>query len=118
LSKLQVRVIANSAAGTLISSDRSCPKCSSCAVEFSRTATISGQYKGQVELELSTVDQCFALFNSLLLPLLLALVFAFVAEWLLLGEIYGIIAAICGFSLGVLLCKQLKPTALMARQID
>jgi hypothetical protein len=103
---------------TVISSNRACTKCPSCSVEISRTATISGHYRGQVELELSVAQQWFALFNSLLLPLLMAVTFAFVAEWLLLDEIYGIIAAICGFSLGVLLCRQLKPTALIARQID
>ena len=78
---------------------------------------IDGSFEGEVDLHLSLRDQCFVLLNSLLLPLLISLVFAFVADYLHLSEIYGIISAVCGFSIGVLWCRRLKPDALTVKQV-
>lgn len=118
MTRVRALVIAREGQTTQIKSIRSCTSCQTCGVEKFQSATISGSYHGEVVLEIELRDQCFALFNSLLLPLLFALGFAFVADMLLTNELIGIISAVCGFSIGMLVCQQLKPTALSAKQID
>ena len=77
---------------------------------------MSGQYDENVALQLSLKDQVFALFNSLLLPLLFAMLLALVADWLHSNEWWGIFAACCGFTIGMLLCRQLGAAALEIKE--
>lgn len=119
MTSKRVRVIARDEQSTTVAFESSCDSCSSCAHGRMRISTfdIPGEFEHEVELDLALKHQIFALFNSWLLPLMLALVFAFVADYLPLGEIYGIILAVCGFSLGVMLCRQLNSAAVATREV-
>lgn len=102
---------------TVIRLERECQGCQACVHSGWQQIEIQGEFTDQVELQLSLRHQMFALFHSLLLPLLFALLSAFVADWLQFSEIYGIILTICGFILGTWLCRQLQSSALTAREI-
>ena len=112
-------MIARGTQSTTVGFESKCDSCSSCAHNRTRVSTfeIPGEFEHEVELDLGLKHQIFALFNSWLLPLLMALVFAFIADYLPLSEIYGIILAVCGFSLGVMLCRQLNASAVATREI-
>jgi len=112
VTSIRARVVSNDGQTSLIESDTACRGCQGCAVEKSKSVTISGTYEGRVLVTLESRQQWRALVHSLLLPLITALVLAFVADLLLADEIFGIIAAFCGFSIGMRLCKQLNPAAL------
>jgi hypothetical protein len=47
---------------------------------------------------------------------LIAVLLAFVADWLRLNELYGIILVFGGFTLGMALCQRLSPTALLVTE--
>ena len=102
---------------TLVQSDAACSSCHGCAQSQEQQIQIPGLYSHEVELHLSLKDQVYALFHSLLLPLGLAMGLAFIAETVLSSEIYGIISAVCGFSIGMLLCRQLRPSALRVKEV-
>ena len=120
-------MIERDAQSSIIEFESRCGTCKSCAQrsDETRTLKIPIGYKGsheasfpdQIDLELKLSDQCFVLFNSWLLPLFLALAFAFIADSIRLSEIYGIIFAVCGFSVGVLLCRGLKASAVTAKEV-
>ena len=115
----RVRVIARGEESTTVGFESRCNTCGSCAHRKNQLSTfeIPGQFEHQVDLNLELRDQIYALFYSWLLPLILALVFAFIADSIPLSEIYGIILAVCGFSLGVMLCRQLKPSAVTTTEV-
>lgn len=118
MTSIHAQVVASDGQTTLIKSPAACRTCHACSVEKFKTATISGSFEGEVQLTLESKLQWQALLHSLLLPLLLALALAFVADMLLASEIFGIIAAVCGFSIGMRLCRQLNPEALQIKAID
>ncbi len=118
MTSLRARVVSSDGQTSLIESDTACLGCQGCAVEKSKNVTISGAFEGEVLLTLESRQQWRALVHSLLLPLMTALGLAFVADLLLANEIFGIIAAICGFSIGMRLCKQLNTAALRVTAID
>ena len=101
---------------TLIEFDAGCDSCQGCASSKSKQITVTGKYKQDVQLNLSSFDQSYALFNSLMLPILMAIVMAFIADWLHSGDWYGIILVFGGFTLGMALCQRLSPDALIVEE--
>lgn len=118
MTSLRARVLASDGETSLIESSDACQGCHGCGVENSKNVTISGAFEGEVVLTLESRQQWRALVHSLLLPLLTALGLAFVADLVLADEIFGIIAAICGFSIGMRFCRPLNPAALQVKAID
>lgn len=106
------RVIAREGESTLVEFDPGCRTCQGCAHQQSRCIQLPGSFNHEVSLDLSLKAQTFALFYSLLLPILFAVLATFVADWLLLNEGWGIIAALCGFTIGMVLCRPLGLSAL------
>lgn len=104
-------------------SESKCQTCQSCAHAQSESRILQlplqlpGSYQGEVELSFSLSSLCYVLFHSWLLPIVTALIFAFIADSIPLGEIYGIILAVCGFSVGVLLCRKSKSSALAVKEV-
>jgi len=110
------RAVAWDKHSTLIEFESSCGPCQGCASQKSKQLRIDGHFDRAVQIELSTKKQLAALFNSLLLPLLIAVLLAFVADWLQLSELYGIILVFGGFTLGMALCQSLSPAALFVTE--
>jgi hypothetical protein len=110
------RIISQDDNSSLIEFSTGCQTCNGCANRKPQRIRMSGQYSENVSLRLGLRDQVYALFNSLLLPLLLGMVLAFVADWLLLNEWWGIFAACCGFTIGMVLCRPLGVTALEIKE--
>ena len=117
MTSQRVHVIEQTDKSTIVQAQSPCAGCQQCKGK-TKTLELKGAFNGEVELQLDLRDQWFALFNSLLLPLLLALLCAFIADLVHSGEMYGIISAICGFSIGVLLCRPLRAAALTAREVQ
>jgi len=106
------RVIARDSEGSLIEFDSGCSGCHGCAQGRQHQLLIPGEFDHEVAVRLSSRNQLFALFNSLLLPILVSVCSALVADWFMLGDFYGAIVTVGGFILGLALCRQLSPTTL------
>jgi hypothetical protein len=110
------RAVAWDKHSTLIEFESSCGTCRGCATQRPKQLRIVGNFDHAVQIELSAKKQLAALFNSLLLPVLIAVLLAFVADWLRLNELYGIILVFGGFTLGMALCQRLSPAALLVTE--
>jgi len=106
------RAIARDSEGTLIEFDSGCGGCKGCAQGRQQKLLVAGEFDHEVVVRLSSRNQMFALFNSLLLPILMSVCLALVADWFLLSDSYGTFFAVSGFILGMALCRQLSPTTL------
>lgn len=111
------RAVAWDKHSTLIEFESRCGHCQGCATQQPKQLRVYGNFDHGVQIELSTKMQFSALFNSLLLPLLIAVLLAFVADWLQLSELYGIILVFGGFTLGMALCRRLNPAALSLKTV-
>ncbi len=112
----RVRVVEQLENTTIIQAP-ACQTCTGCAAGKFKTVQIPGAYNNQVELHLKLEDLAFVLANSLMLPLALGLISAFVADLCHSSEIYGIISFLCGFTLGMLLCRRLKESAVTVKEV-
>jgi hypothetical protein len=106
------RVIAHEGGFTVVEFDSSCGTCRGCNQQQAQSLQLPGSFSNEVAVSVDLKSQAFALVNSLLIPILMAVISAFVADWLLLGEPLGIFVTFCCFILGMLLCRPLGLSAL------
>jgi hypothetical protein len=106
------RAIARDSRGTLIEFDSGCDSCNGCSQGRLKQLLVPGEFDHEVVVRLSSRDQLFALYHSLLLPILMSVCSALVADWFRLGDLYASFFAIGGFILGMALCRQLSPATL------
>lgn len=110
------RAIAQDSEGTLIEFDSGCDNCSGCSQGRHQQLLVPGEYDHEVVVQLSSRDQLFALCHSLLLPILISVCSALVADWFLFGDLYATFFAVSGFILGMTLCRPLSPTTLSVQE--
>ncbi|MFT4798196.1 MAG: hypothetical protein ACJAYE_000873 [Candidatus Azotimanducaceae bacterium] len=110
------RAIARDRKGTLIEFDSGCDGCNGCSQGGQQQLLIPGEFEREVVVRLSSRNQLFALFNSLLLPIFVSVCAALVADWFLLGDLYGTFLTVGGFIIGMALCRQLNPSALSVQE--
>ncbi len=120
MSIQSVRVVEQLKHSTVVQAE-ACQSCGACPVGQSKLVEVplvySGGQEDQLALQIDIRDQLFAVTNSLLLPVFLALIFAFIADSVHSNEIYGIVSAVCGFTIGMLLCRQLRTAAVTAKRV-
>ncbi len=111
-------VITTNHEGSWLSLPANCATCNGCKSANPKQLFVSHKVEGEVSLTLGQRALYFALFHSLILPLLLFVFMTLVAESLHLNEVVGIILASSCFILGMFMCRALPAGKLRIEEVN